>query len=50
MSDKKLYPLFVGMFAVTTGIAIFNAYQDHIDRKLKREEFKRKGITNEKES
>ena len=47
MSDKKLYPIFIAMVAVSTSIAIFNAYQDHQDRKLKREEMKRKGITKE---
>ena len=48
MNDKQLYKVFIVMFAVNVGVGLFNAYHDHQDRMLRKEEMKRKGITNEK--
>lgn len=48
--DKTTYRIFIAMFAITTSVGLFNAYHSHQDRKLRRKEFSRKGITNDKES
>ena len=48
MNDKQLYKVFIVMVAANLAVGIFNAVQDHKERKLRIEELRRKGITNEK--